>query len=84
MDKPLSISGKAASLVMKNIRQELLRQISTALKKRNKVPFGWHYHILAIEGSNGGLASYLQMTNDEWKNVMLLCGLVKRVGENYG
>ena len=67
---------------MKNMRQELLREISTALVLRNKVPIGWYYHILSIEGSNSGLASYLQMTNDEWTNLMLFCGLAKRVGKS--
>ena len=65
MNKSLPICGLASRLAMKNMRQELLREISTALVLRNKVPIGWHYHILSIEGSNGGLASYLQMTNDE-------------------
>ena len=64
----------------KKVRQELLRLIATSLVLRDKYGKGWHYHLMAVDGSNCGLATYLGLSNEDWENTMVFCGLAKLHG----
>mmetsp|Transcript_12474 Transcript_12474/g.14495 ORF Transcript_12474/g.14495 Transcript_12474/m.14495 type:complete len:232 (-) Transcript_12474:191-886(-) len=36
---------------------------------------------MAVDGSNSGLATYLGLSNDDWKNTMIFCGLARLHGK---
>mmetsp|Transcript_5900 Transcript_5900/g.6457 ORF Transcript_5900/g.6457 Transcript_5900/m.6457 type:complete len:134 (+) Transcript_5900:142-543(+) len=77
MNNLLSMPQSTHLNTTKKVHQELLRLITTSLVLRNKYGKGWHYHLMAVDGSNSGLATYLGLSNDDWKNTMIFCGLAR-------
>ena len=67
--------------MIKKVRQELLHLIATSLVFRSEYREGWHYHLMAVDGSNGDLAACLGLSNKNLKNIMIFCGLVRLNGE---
>ena len=70
--------------ITKKVHQELLHLIATSLVLRNENGKGWHYHLMVVDGSNSGLATYLGLSNDDWMNIMLFCGLARLYGNSIG
>ena len=82
MNKPLSMPQATATHIAKKVRQELLRLIATSLLLRNEHEKSWNYHLMAVDGSNSGLATHLGLSNDDWVHLMLFCGLARSYGKS--
>jgi len=51
--------------ITKKVHQGLLHLIATSLVLRDEYGKGWYYHLMAMEGSNSGLATHFGLSNDD-------------------